>query len=189
MDIWHQVLPLISEESGFDPNRDPLRTIQLLNSRTVNPLAFLVGKVKVTYDSDRSQNQVTDLTPYLDEKARTIKSITREISWDYGKGVCILNSPKAQGATGFLKSVGTIELKDGSITADNDYATIAIASMDNQNINQSQKILIQVGTIARSTGWKQKIAQWVDQSGQSHQGFEILDYGHAPGRSPKIIFP
>ena len=179
-DLWNQVLPLISEESGFDPNRDRVENNKTSQLTTVNPLAFLVGKVKVTYDSDRSQNQVMDLTPYLDEKKRTIQSITGEISWDYGKGVCLLNSPKAQGATGFLKSVGTIKLKDGSITADNEYATVAIAAMDNQNISQSQKILVQVGTIARSTGWKQKIAQWVDQSGQSHQGFEILDYGHAP---------
>jgi hypothetical protein len=179
-DLWHQVLPLISEESGFDPNRDRFQNNKTSHLTTVNPLAFLVGKVKVTYDSDRSQNQVMELTPYLDEKARTIQSITGEISWDYGKGVCILNSPKAQGATGFLKSVGTIALKDGSITADNEYATVAIAAMDNQTIAQSQKILVQVGTIARSTGWKQKIAQWVDQSGQSHQGFEILDYGQAP---------
>jgi hypothetical protein len=179
-DLWNQVLPLISEESGFDPNRDRLDNHKTSQLTTVNPLAFLVGKIKVTYDSDRSQNQVMDLTPYLDEKARTIQSITAEIRWDYGKGVCILNSPKAQGATGFLKSVGTIKLKDGSITADNEYATVAIAAMDNQNIAQSQKILVQVGTIARSTGWKQKIAQWVDQLGQSHQGFEILDYGQAP---------
>jgi hypothetical protein len=179
-DLWHQGLPLISEESGFDPNRDRFQNNKTSQLTTVNPLAFLVGKIKVTYDSDRSQNQVTDLMPYLDEKAHTIHSITGEISWDYGKGVCLLNSPKAQGATGFLKSVGTIALKDGSITADNDYATVAIAAMDNQNISQSRKILVQVGTIARSTGWKQKIAQWVDQSGQSHQGFEILDYGHAP---------
>jgi hypothetical protein len=179
-DLWNQVLPLISEESGFDRNRDRLQNNKTSQLTTVNPLAFLVGKVKVTYDSDRSQNQVMELMPYLNEKDRTIQSITGEISWDYGKGVCILNSPKAQGATGFLKSVGTIALKDGSITADNDYATVAIAAMDNQTISQSQKILVQVGTIARSTGWKQKIAQWVDQSGQSHQGFEILDYGHAP---------
>ncbi|MFM7438969.1 MAG: hypothetical protein ACKO2V_10260, partial [Snowella sp.] len=162
-DLWHQVLPLISEESGFDPNRDREAALRdrFQNNKTsqlttVNPLAFLVGKIKVTYDSDHSQNQVTDLTPFLDEKARTIRSITGEISWNYGKGVCILNSPKAQGATGFLKSVGTIKLKDGSITADNEYATVAIAAMDNQNISQSQKILVQVGTIARSTGWKQK---------------------------------
>jgi hypothetical protein len=179
-DLWHQMLPLISEESGFDPNRDLTKKQTHSQLTTVNPLAFLVGKVKVTYDSDRSQNQVMELTPYLDEKKRTIQSITGEISWDYGKGVCLLNSPKAQGATGFLKSVGTIKLKDGSITADNEYATVAIAAMDNQTISQSQKILVQVGTIARSTGWKQKIAQWVDQSGQSHQGFEILDYGQAP---------
>jgi hypothetical protein len=179
-DLWNQVLPLISEESGFDPNRDRVENNTTSQLTTVNPLAFLVGKVEVTYDSDRSQNQVRDLTPYIDEKSRTISSITGEISWNYGKGICLLNSPKAQGVTGFLKSVGTIGLKDGSITADNEYATVAIASMDNQNITQSQKILVQVGTIARSTGWKQKVAQWVDQSKQSHQGFEILDYGQAP---------
>jgi hypothetical protein len=179
-DLWNQVLPLISEESGFDPNRDRFQANKTSQLTTVNPLAFLVGKVEVTYDSDRTQNKVTDLTPYIDEKSRTIRSITGEISWDYGKGVCVLNSPKAQGVTGFLKSVGTIKLQDGSITTDNEYATIAIASMDNQTIAQSQKILVQVGTIARSTGWKQKAAQWVDQSEQSHQGFEILDYGQAP---------
>ncbi len=179
-DLWHQVLPLISEDSGLDPNRDRLQNNKTSQLTTVNPLAFLVGKIKVTYDSDRSQNRVMDLTPYLDEKNRTVHSITGEISWNYGQGICVLNSPKAQGVTGFLKSVGTIALKDGSITADNDYATVAIASMDNQNITQSQKILVQVGTITRSTGWKQKMAQWVDPSGQSHQGFEILDYGHAP---------
>ena len=187
-DLWHQQLPLISEESGFDPNRDRLQNTQNSQTDPVNPLAFLVGKVEVTYDSNPAQNRVIDLKPYIDEKSQIIHSITGEISWDYGKGICLLNSPKAQGVTGFLKSVGTITLKDGSITADNDYATVAIASMDNQDITQSHKILVQAGTIARSTGWSQKITQWLDKSGRQQAGFEIINYGHAPWAIAKNHF-
>ncbi|WP_048326233.1 hypothetical protein [Crocosphaera watsonii] len=93
-----------------------------------------------------------------------------------------LNTAKAQGVTGFLNKLEEIKLKDITIKSNNHYATIMVVSMDNKPIKQSEKILLQVGTIARSTDWKKQASTWKDKKGNLQQGFEIINYGKAPWR-------
>lgn len=179
--LWQRQTPLISEESSFDPNRDhQIPKAQPGTPTIVHPLAFLVGPVQVTYDGDVSQNKAIDFSAHLNFQQQTITSITTEITWDYGQGICLLNSPKAQGASGFLQTRGAIKLKDLTITAGNAYATVMVAAMDDQPLAQSKRILVQVGTTARPTDWQQKPAQWTDGQGAPHQGYEVVSYGKPP---------
>ncbi len=181
-DLWQRRLPIIAEDPTFDPNRDKKQNTQLSSSsQRVNPLAFLVGSVKVSYSTESSPNQVMDLSSYIDEQAKVIRSVTGEVKWDYGRGICTLDAPKVQGVTGFLKKGGQIKLKDTVIASGNDYATVIIVSMDNQPLKKSAKVLIQVGTVARPTGWKQKPVTWKSEDGKQ-QGFEIVRFGQAPWR-------
>lgn len=182
-DLWQRRQPLIAEEPAFDPNRDGEMSGKLSAiTQRVNPLAFLVGAVEVTYSPSPPPSQVIDLSPYINPKSRSVRSNTGQLNWDYGRGICTLDSPKAAGATGFLKAAGEIKLSQVAITSGNDYATVLAASLDGQPLSQSRKLLIQVGTVARPTGWQQRPATWKDETGKQFSGFEVVDYGRAPWR-------
>ena len=181
-DLWNRQIPIISETRSFDANRDQhYQEDNNQTTRKIHPLAFLVGSVEVTYGNNK-KDKIVDLKQYIDEKNKIIRSVTGEITWNYGEGICFLNTAKAQGVTGFLNKLEEIKLKDITIKSNNHYATIMVVSMDNKPIKQSEKILLQVGTIARSTDWKKQASTWKDKKGNLQQGFEIINYGKAPWR-------
>ena len=96
--IWERVPPIIAEDPGYDPNRDlgdSARRSHL--ARGVDPLAFLVGPVEVVYGSDPAKTRVADLARSIDKRARVVRSDTGQLSWDYGRGLCTVNAPAAQG--------------------------------------------------------------------------------------------
>ncbi len=160
-DIWERRSPLIAEEGGYDPNRDsgdlPARSAVKTG---VDPLAFLVGPVEVVYGGDPAKSRVApDLASHIDGRHKLVTGGTGEERLNYDKGIAVVNAPKAQGATGFLaRAGGKIALTDVSIQSSDEYATVAVVSMDGVPIRTSRKILVQVGTTARPTGWQDKLA-------------------------------
>ncbi|MES2459580.1 MAG: hypothetical protein V4671_03295, partial [Armatimonadota bacterium] len=168
-DLWQRRSPLIVEEGGWDPNRDagnlPPRSAVKVG---VDPMAFLVGPVEVVLGGDPAKSTVADMKPFLDKERKVVRSNTGQIRFNYGSGLCVIDSPNAQGATGFFRQAGsTIPLSDVTLQCANDYATIAIVSMDSKPIKLSKKLLVQVGTSARPTGWQDKDVTWT--SGDSKQ--------------------
>ncbi|MDQ2799150.1 MAG: hypothetical protein M3Y13_05850, partial [Armatimonadota bacterium] len=181
-DVWQRRSPLIAEEGGYDPNRDagdlPPRSAVKAG---VDPLAFLVGPVEVKYGGDPAKSSVVNLTPFIDPTTKIIKSETGQIKLDYGMGLCVVNAPQAQGATGFLSKAGPIALSDVAIRCGNDYATVSVVSLDGLPIRTSKKLLVQVGTMARPTGWQDKDATWKSADGkQTTTGKEIVATGQNP---------
>ncbi|HZH11474.1 MAG TPA: hypothetical protein VEZ24_14020, partial [Microvirga sp.] len=61
-----------------------------------------------------------------------------------------------------------------------EYATLNVVSMDNLPIRQSRKLLVQVGTIVRPTGWEEKDATFEGDDKQPVQGKEIVARGTTP---------
>ena len=180
--IWERVPPIIAEDPRYDPNRDlgdSARRSHL--ARGVDPLAFLVGPVEVVYGSDPAKTRVADLARSIDRKARVVRSNTGQLSWDYGRGLCTVNAPAAQGATGFLNRAGAVSLGDVTIRSDNDYATILVVSLDGRPLARSDRILIQVGTRARPTGWTDHEATFKTDGGkQTIHGRQIDSTGTMP---------
>jgi hypothetical protein len=182
-DLWQRRSPLIVEEGGWDPNRDTGNLPPRSAVKTgADPMAFLVGPVEVVLGGDPAKSTVTDLKPYLDPEKKVVTSNTGEIRFNYGTGLCVINTPCAQGATGFFrKASSTLPLSDITLQCENDYASVVVVSMDKLPIKSSKKILVQVGTIARPTGWQDKDATWT--SGNSKQetvGKEIVNTGKNP---------
>jgi hypothetical protein len=129
----------------------------------------------------QKNNRVSDVSKFIDEKKKTVRSITGELSFDYGTGLCTLNAPRVQGATGFLYKAGTIKLRDVTIQSTNEYSTITVVAMDNQPTASSRKILIQVGTTQRPTGWQDKDATFNSPDGrETYVGKQIVNVGSAP---------
>jgi hypothetical protein len=182
-DIWQRRVPIIAEEAGYDPNRDqgaysPRSSVK----QDVDRLAFLVGPVEVRYDGDSANSRVTDVAPYIDRANKTVRSVTGELTWDYGTGLCVLASPRAQGVTGFLRAGGgEFRLPDVTIRSENEYATVSVVAMDDLPLKQSQHVLVQVGTTARTTGWATKDAEITLREGQGKVRVqEIVNTGAGP---------
>ena len=179
-DLWERKTPIISEESGWDPNRDT-GNITLASSvkTTLDPLAYLVGPVRVVYDSDPAKTKVADLAKYIDRKNKTVRSITGQIQTDYGKGLYRVNSPTAQAVAGFLNEAGPQHLADVDVACGNHYAAIVIVPLDGKPIRQSGKLLLQAGTVCRPTGWTAAPTR-ARINGQQTDCFRILSAGKAP---------
>ncbi len=120
----------------------------------IDPLAFYVGRVTRRVGDGGQGDILADLRPYIDRENKTVKSMTGEIRWDYGAGVVTVNTPRAQGATGFLNKAGRIELDDVVIESDNEYSSILVVSLDDKPLSSSESILIQAGTEDKPSGFR-----------------------------------
>ena len=180
--LWERVPPVIAEESGFDPNRDQGDTAkQSQITGAIQPLAFLVGPAEVVFGSDPAKTTVVDLNRYIDREKKLVRSVTGELVWDYGRGLCTIDTPRSQGATGLLKSVGPIKLRDVTISSENSYATVLVVSLDDQPLARTGSILVQIGTRARPTGWTDHAVTFsIDRSREKTSGRQIDDTGRMP---------
>jgi hypothetical protein len=179
-DLWERKTPIISEESGWDPNRDTGNIALTSSVKTaIDPLAYLVGAVRVVYESDPARTEVVDLSRYIDRQKKTVRSITGQIETDYGRGVYRVNSPTAQAVAGFLKDAGPQHLADVDVTCRNQYATVVVVPLDGKPIRESGKVLVQVGTVCRPTGWT-AVPTRARINGKQSDCFRILSAGKSP---------
>jgi hypothetical protein len=82
--------------------------------------------------------------------------------------------------TGFLKGAGGgFDLADVKIDSQNDYATVQVVSMDGKPIATSKKLLVQIGTTERLTGYETKPVEFQFEK-QKVKGEEITNTGHPP---------
>jgi hypothetical protein len=180
--IWERVPPTLTEEPGYDPNRDSGDTARRSSAaRKADPLAFLVGPVKVHYDSKPAPAKVADLGRFIDHDRKVVRSNTGEIRFDYGHGTCTIDAPCAAGASGFLKTHGPFELKSVTIDSRNEYASVLVVSLDGEQLSGSRRILVQVGTRARPTGWVERETTFKSDDGkQTFHGKQVESTGAMP---------
>jgi hypothetical protein len=143
-----------------DGIEDPLYDRMLRDVRTdesspsqIDPLAFYVGRVTRSVSEDGAGGVLADIRPYIDRENKTVRSSTDELHWDFGKGIMTINTPLAQGATGFLAEAGRIELADIVIESENEYGSILVISLDGKPLRESENILIQCATEDRPYGF------------------------------------
>ncbi|HVR83863.1 MAG TPA: hypothetical protein VMU54_06085, partial [Planctomycetota bacterium] len=130
-DIWSIRSTVIGEEESFDPNRHTGHLPKEVNLKGgINPLAFLAGPVEVKYGGDPAKTTAVDLTKYIDEQKKTVRSTTGELLFNYGAGYCTIDAPKAQGVTGFLAKSGPFALGRLTIDSKNEYGAILAVPLD-----------------------------------------------------------
>lgn len=178
-------IPLIAEDPSFDPNHaGGDARAGTSQAKGVDPLAYLVGRVEVKYDGDPAKSVAKDLSGYIDRSKSTVRSVTGELTLDYGQGVFRVDAPKAQAVAGFLaKSGRKFKLTDVSIESDDEYASISVVPMDDKPLAQSSRVLIQIGTVVRPTGWQQTPATMKSDDGKTtEEGFRVVHPGKMPWR-------
>jgi len=185
--LFNREIPFISEEAAFDPNRD---TGFLLREKAdgsgYSPLAFLAGKVEVNYNGIPENTSISkNLDQCIKTQIKTVISSTNELIFDYGSGICTINSPYSQGVCGFLNAKKHFIFKDVKIQSTNEYASIQVVSMDQKPLKQSEKLFIQVGTSYLPTAWKETPADF-EADNQKLTGFRINSAGRMPWQGQNI---
>ena len=139
----------------------------------IDPLAPYVGPVVRSYAADATAGAQQNLPKHLNPQAKTITSLTGELRWDYGRGLAVMDAPRAQGAAGFLKQAGAVVTKDVKLALANDFGTITVVSLDERPIAASRRVLVQVMTQDQPAGFRA-------------DGGVITDLGSAPFGVRKI---
>jgi len=178
--VMERETPIISEENSFDPNRDDWHNTGGNGETELAPITYLAGQVTVKYGGDPGNTKITsELGELLDFSNKKITSVTGELVWDYKNGMCLLDAPYAQGICGFPGDNQAFQLSDVTIKTRNEYTVVNVVPMDDMPINQSEKILIQAGTIYRPTQWNE-VESTFDFRGEMVNGFQIQNVGKMP---------
>jgi hypothetical protein len=187
-DIFARKRPRIDDNEAYGDQRDlpDLQPGWQGRSDEINRAAYLIGPVTTSTGGNPGESNVADLSHWFDPEAGTIKAATGELQWDYRREICTMDAPKAQGVTGFLKrGGGRFELSDVIIESRNDYATINVVSLDDRPIRESGKILVQIVTVNRLTGFQTRRATFTVGKGDaaySVEGEQIVRIGKPPFR-------
>jgi hypothetical protein len=121
-----------------------------------DPLCFYAGRVSRAFTTNASGGKSfqADLSKLIDRNARTVRSVTGELGWDYGNGVAVVDAPSVQGVAGFLAKAGALKLKNLTVLSKNEFATVLCVSLDGKPIETSGRILLQVMTEEKMYGFR-----------------------------------
>jgi len=140
--------------------------------KSIDPLAFYVGRVAREFGGSPKGLTQASLAKYIDRKRERVSSATGELMLNYDRGAVTMNTPRAQGAAGFLRDAGAINLENVTIKMQNDYGTVTVVALDDAPIATSEKILIQAMTIEQPYGFR--------ASGKNNLSGTIESVGSAP---------
>ena len=136
-------------------DRLELGDVILKNREVINPLIYFAGKVELSLDRTESgiQNS-SDTNKLINLSEKTVKASTGNMKLDYEKGQLLINTPKAQGATGFFKKDRPVALHDVEITFNSGYGAVLVISLDSKKLGESDHILLQFFTEESNYKWK-----------------------------------
>jgi hypothetical protein len=125
----------------------------------LDPLLHYAGRANVQVVSGgggqpTAKTKVSDLASLIDHSAQTVTSSTGELKLDYGKGTLTINAAQVQGASGLLRSMGPIETRDLKISSAMELGHIVLVSLDDQPLDKSRKMLLQVMSEEKASGFQ-----------------------------------
>jgi hypothetical protein len=146
----------LPQDAAFDELRlkDVPAGTEVKPGQRIDPLIHFAGRTRVTFGAGAGGTKLADLTKLIDRAQSRVRSSTGELELDYAKGVLTLDAPAAQGASGNLKAAGPITLRDLTVESPLDNVHIVLVALDDRPLKTSQRMLLQVMSEERNTGWK-----------------------------------
>ncbi len=162
------------QDASFDELRlkDVPTGTSLKANSVIDPLVHYAGRTSVKFSETGGPPKLVDLAPYIDHAAQTVTSTNRQLKLDYGKGILKIDAPAAQGVSGNLKAAGPVETADLSISSDMELGHIIAVALDGKPLATSAKVLLQVMSEERPTGYRTE-----DAGNGNHR---ITDIGRDP---------
>ncbi len=155
-DLLHLKGTPLPQDAALDELRlkDVPQGTELKAGQRLDPLLHYAGQSEVHFTTGPGNVKLADLKSLVDHAKKTVTSSTGELKLDYGQGVLIINAAKAQGVSGILNLAGTVETKNLSIASELDLGHIIAVSLDNQPLSISTRILLQVMSEEKPTGFQ-----------------------------------
>ncbi len=171
---------------GFDSTRDDATTGRGTagGPGAIDPLALMVGKVEQTFDTDADEISPR-LAAGIDRAQGRVVSATGELVTDWHRGLFTVDTPRAQGASGFLRAAGSIALGDVVFAAENRFGALLAIALDDLPLARSARILLQVGAVDRPTGFVTEPVKLAWQGGD-YTGHRIVATGGLPWQVERI---
>ena len=76
--------------------------MKALQGQLVTPAeALAIGRVTVAFDGDKgAKSTAVDFAKYWDKDKKVVRSLTGELTWDYGRQLVTVGTPKTQAIVG-----------------------------------------------------------------------------------------
>ncbi len=124
----------------------------------IDPLIHYAGRTHVRFlpagSKGKSTATLQPLSSLVNHSAKTVTSSTRELKLDWGRGILTIDAPAAQGASGDLAAAGAVRLSTVTVNVPRDVAHVLLVSLDGQPLATSKRMLLQVMTEEKATGFK-----------------------------------
>lgn len=135
----------------------------LIDGRRLDPLLHYTGRLKVGFaegNRGSKMNLKADLVKRsIDRPNRKVTSVTRELELDYGRGLLRIDAARAQGVSGHLQSAGVIETIDLRVQSGMDLGHIVAVALDDRPLASSSRVLLQVMSEERTSGFRAEPAE------------------------------
>ena len=125
----------------------------------IDPLIHFAGQTRVDFSVAGGTSKISDLSRLIDRKAQTIISSHKQLKLDYGAGTLLINAPGAQGISGDLAKLGKVELADLSVSSEMSLGHMIAVSLDGKPLSTSTKILLQVMSEEKNSGFETEPAE------------------------------
>ncbi|KAF0132631.1 MAG: hypothetical protein FD145_1610, partial [Candidatus Saganbacteria bacterium] len=118
------------------------------------PLLPLITKTQISFGKESiTPDTASFLNSFLDKEKKEIKSETSELVWNYGKGVFKLNTDKTQAMIGFGGGA-EVGLNDVVFSPKTNFCSLAVSSMDDRAIADSDYLLLTAAARIENKGQK-----------------------------------
>lgn len=139
-----------------------------------DPLAFLVGRTQRRLESAASSLAQEDLSRHINRAGKTVTSANGQLTWNFGDGLLRINTPRTQGAAGFLGKAGKVALPALTIESRNEYGSVLLTALDDLPLTTSKRMLLQVMTEERPLGFAAADGK-ITNLGTSPMGVRLID--------------
>ncbi len=130
--------------SGVDPLKQDFTGGGYDAKKTQGPLGtpvetLAIGRVTVSFDDGASE--AVDFAKYWDREKKTVRSLTGELTWDYGRQLVTLHGEKTQAIIG--RAVGqAIELPGVTARVTTPFVSLIFTPLDDAPLATSRHVLI-----------------------------------------------
>ena len=134
------------------------------------------------------------IRPYLDQDGKVARSLNGQLTWDWGQGYMLINTPKSQGICGYIGNT-KIETENVQFIPETNYGLITLTTLDDKtDIKNSKRLLLTALGRARNTGTIYGNASDRDKTTDRHATGVSLPPEHRvavmePGQAPIITEP
>jgi len=139
---------------GTDPLKQDFtgggHDIKTIKSSGVTPIeALAAGRITVSFED--GEDEFEDLSALWNTGARTIRSVTGELEWNYGKELVTVRTPKTQALIGRAAGAA-IDLPGARVTVRTPFVSLILTPLDDADLASSKHVLVTAMARDRQTG-------------------------------------